>query len=79
MKGGSLRKALDYLLQFAGKQDEWPFQQINSWEHAEENLGMIVRRAAVIYESEEYWKIWQEQFYDRLKDDWRLLVTPGFE
>ena len=52
IKGGSLQSALDYLLQFVGKQDDWPYEQINSWESAEDRLGLIVRRAARIYENE---------------------------
>jgi hypothetical protein len=78
-KGGSLHKALDFLIQYIGKEAEWPYEQISGWEQAEDNLGLLIRRAALIYENEAYQKLWQEVFYDRLKSDWSLLVMPGNE
>lgn len=77
IKGGSLNLALDYLLQYVGKEDEWPYQQISSWEGVENRLGLIVRRAALIYKNEDYKRIWQEVFEERVKSDWSLLVIPG--
>lgn len=77
MKGGSLELALDYLLQYVGKEDKWPYQQISSWEGVENRLGLIVRRAALIYNNDEYKEIYQEVFEDRVKSDWSLLVIPG--
>ncbi len=76
VKGGSLRKALDYLIHYIGKEEEWPYQQISDWEHTEDNLGLIVRKAARIYNDENYRKLWKEKFYERLKTDWSLLVVP---
>ncbi len=79
IKGGSLQNALDYLIAYIGKEKEWPYQQITAWESTENSLGLIIRRAARIYGSEEYRKIWEETFYERLKTDWNLLVIPGVE
>ncbi|MCY1719028.1 alginate lyase family protein [Prolixibacteraceae bacterium Z1-6] len=78
-KGGSLQKALDYLVQFIGKEDEWPYEQIASWEHTENNLGLIVRKAACIYENEAYQKLWEDVFLERMKTEWILLVTPEYK
>ena len=77
VKGGSLQKALDYLIEYIGKEDEWPYEQISSWEQTENDLGLIVRRASGIYQNENYNQLWRETFYDRLKDHWSLLVIPG--
>lgn len=77
IKGGSLQKALDYLIEYIGKEQDWPYQQITSWEGTENDLGLIIRRAARIYENESYQKIWEETFYERLKTEWSLLVIPG--
>ncbi len=79
VKGGSIQKALDYLIGFIGKENEWPYQQISDWKQTENRLGLIVRKAAVIYDNETYQKLWTEIFYDRLKTDWNLLVTPEFQ
>ncbi len=77
IKGGSLDLALDYLLQYVGKEEEWPYQQISSWEEVENRLGLIVRRAALIYNNDEYKQIWKDVFEERVKDNWSLLVIPG--
>ncbi|WP_163324102.1 alginate lyase family protein [Draconibacterium mangrovi] len=79
VKGGSLQKALDYLIQYIGKEEEWPYQQISGWEQTENNLGLIVRKAARIYENEAYHRLWTDTFYERLKTDWTLLVTSEFQ
>ncbi|HKK10967.1 MAG TPA: BNR-4 repeat-containing protein [Bacteroidales bacterium] len=79
VKGGSMQKALDYLIQYVGREEDWPYEQISGWEHTEDNLGMIVRKAARIYEDEKYRKLWKDTFYDRLKTDWSLLVIPEME
>lgn len=78
VKGGSLQKALDYLIEYVGKEQAWPYQQITSWEGTENDLGLIIRRAARIYENESYQKIWEETFYEKLKTEWSLLVIPGY-
>lgn len=77
VKGGSLEKALDYLIGFVGKESEWPYEQITSWQAVEDDLGFIVWRAARIYEREDYQKLWETVFYERLKTEWSLLVIPG--
>jgi hypothetical protein len=78
-KGGSLRTALDYLIQFIGKESDWPYEQIADWDKTENGLGLLVRRAAWIYEDSSYQKLWKEVFYERMKSDWSLLVIPGNE
>jgi hypothetical protein len=76
-KGGSLKKALDYLIGYIGREQDWPYEQISGWEQTENNLGLLVRRAARIYEDENYRSLWEETFSERLKSDWSLLVVPG--
>ncbi len=73
-KGGSLQKALDYLISYIGHEEDWPYEQISGWEQTENNLGLLIRRAARIYENEAYQSLWEETFSEKLKDDWRLLV-----
>ncbi len=75
-KGGSLKKALDYLIGFVGRESDWPYEQISSWEQTENNLGLLIRKASVIYESNEYKNIWNQQFQQRLDNHWKLLVEP---
>lgn len=79
VEGGSLKKALDYLIGYIGREDEWPYEQISDWKKTEDRLGLLVRRAAGIYENEEYQQLWEETFYERLKTNWTLLVIPGYE
>lgn len=75
-KGGSLKKALDYLIGYLGRESDWPYEQISSWEQTENNLGLLIRRASVIYDSEEYLNIWNQHFQQRLNNHWKLLVEP---
>ena len=77
LKGGTLKGALDYLISYIGKENDWPYEQISGWESTENRLGMIIRRAAKIYEDESYQLIWEETYYEKLKTDWQLLVIPG--
>lgn len=78
-KGGSLEKALDYLIGFIGREQDWPYEQISGWEQTENNLGLLVRKAAVIYKNEAYQNLWENTFSERLKNDWRLLVEPELQ
>lgn len=73
-KGGSLQKSLDYLISYIGHEEDWPYEQISGWEQTENNLGLLVRKAAIIYENKAYLSLWEETFSEKLKDDWRLLV-----
>lgn len=73
-KGGSLQTALDYLISYIGREQDWPYEQISGWESTENNLGLLIRRAARIYENQEYQNLWETTFSERLKNDWRLLV-----
>ncbi len=77
IKGGSMQKALDFLIPYIGKEDEWPYEQITAWESTEDDLGHLIRRAALVYKNDTYQKIWEDTFYGRLKTDWQLLVIPG--
>lgn len=77
VEGGSIKKALDYLINYIGREDDWPYEQISGWEQTENRLGLLIRRAARLYENEAYQTIWKETFYERVKSDWRLLVIPG--
>ncbi len=73
-KDASLQTALDYLIGYIGREQDWPYEEISNWERTENNLGLLVRRAARIYENETYNNLWKNTFYERVKNDWRLLV-----
>ncbi len=75
--GGSLRKALDYLIDYIGREDEWPYEQIYGWDQSEDELGLLIRRAARIYNCDYYQSVWEDLFYERVCDNWSLLVIPG--
>lgn len=77
-EGGSLRKSLDFLAGYIGKTEEWKWQQIGGFTGSENNLGLLLRRAARYYDEPQYKKMWEELFAEKLKTDWNLLVTPGF-
>jgi hypothetical protein len=79
-KDGSLKKALDYLVAYIGQEEEhdWPYEQISNWQSTEDNLGLLIRKAAYIYKSDEYNDLWKESFSERLNDDWKLLVEPEY-
>lgn len=75
--GGSLIKAIEYLKNYIGREDDWPYEQISGWEQTEDNLGLLIRKAANIYNREDYQQYWEDNFYDRTKTEWDLLVFPG--
>ncbi len=77
-EGGSLRKALDFLAGYIGRESEWQWQQIGGFSGSEKNLGLLIRRAARIYKEPDYQKLWEEKFSEELKTDRSLLVTPGY-
>jgi hypothetical protein len=79
VKGGSLEKSMDFLIQYIGREADWPYEQISNWSEVENDLGLIVRRASRIYENESYQKLWEDTFYERLKSNWTLLVIPGYQ
>jgi len=78
-EGGSLRKALDFLVSYIGRENEWQWQQIGGFGGSENTLGLLMRRAARYYDEPRYKKMWEEKFAEELKTDWNLLVTPGLE
>lgn len=73
-KGGSIRKALDYLIEYIGRESDWPHEQINGWESTENRLGLLIRRSALIYNHEQYQALYKDVFKDRLKENWNILV-----
>ncbi len=77
-KGASLKTALDYLIGFIGKEKEWPYEQIDGWKGVENSLGLLVRRAAKVYDDESYKKLWENVFYERMKTDWKILVKDSY-
>jgi len=76
-KGGSIQKALDFLVGYIGREKGWPYQQIANWEAVGNQLGLVVRSAALIYKNGSYQKLWEDTFYERMKSNWSLLVIPG--
>jgi hypothetical protein len=76
-EGGSLRGALDFLAGYIGREDEWEWQQIGGFRGSEDNLGLLLRRAARYYHEPQYTKMWEELYAERLKTEWSLLVTSG--
>ncbi|MEX0929995.1 MAG: alginate lyase family protein [Balneolales bacterium] len=74
---GSLPKALDYLIDYIDREEDWPYEQISDWTQSENNLGLLIHRAAGIYDNEEYKTLWEELFFERVKTHWSLLVTQG--
>jgi len=75
-KVGSLQKALDYLIGYIGREQDWPYEQISGWEQTENNLGLLVRKAARIYKDVAYQTLWEGTFYEKMKSHWSLLVEP---
>lgn len=73
-KGGSLQKALDYLIDFIGREEDWPYEQISGWGSTENNLGLLVRKAALIYDNDTYRDLWQNEFSEGMNSSWKLLV-----
>jgi hypothetical protein len=77
-EGGSLRKALDFLAGYVGREKDWEWQQIGGFLGSENNLGLLIRSAARYYNEPQYKKMWEDLFAEKLKTDWNLLVTPGY-
>jgi hypothetical protein len=77
--GGSLQKALEFLIGYIGREEEWPWEQISGWEQTENNLGLLIRRAARYYQNPEYQIMWEQAFAPKMKNHWTLLVIPGLQ
>lgn len=45
--GRSIAKAVEFLLPYIGKKDEWPYQQIRDWERMDKEICWLLRRMAV--------------------------------
>jgi hypothetical protein len=76
-KGGSLRRALDFLVGYIDREEEWQWQQIGGFERTENGLGLLVRSAARYFNEPAYKKLWEEKFAAKMKTNLILLVTPG--
>lgn len=76
-EGGSLQKALEFVAGYLGREAEWPWQQIADWEQTENNLGLLLRRAARYFNNPEYKIMWEQAFSDKMGNHWSLLVVPG--
>lgn len=73
---GSLRKALIYLMGYMGSEEKWPYKEIGNWKNTENDLGLVIHKAALIYNNDDYQKLWEDEFYEDMKDHWELLVEP---
>ena len=49
-----LQKALDFLVSYFDKVEEWPYQQIHGWHKAYENLFQLLRQSAIVYNKQKY-------------------------
>jgi hypothetical protein len=78
-KGGSLKGALDFLAGYIGREAEWEWQQIGGFGSAMNNVGLLLRSAARIYNEPAYHEMWKDQFEEKMKTNWKLLVTPGYK
>ncbi len=78
-EGGSLTKAMEFLIDYIGREESWPYEQIHGWESTENSLGLLIRRAAVIFENDRYKSLWNDKFYERVNTNWSLLVISGPE
>lgn len=78
VKGGSIKNALDYLIAFIDKKKEWPFAQIEDWEIKEDQLGLLIRRAAWIFKDKSYQDLWEDRFQKELGNHWNVLVFPDY-
>lgn len=54
-EGGSIRKALEYMLQYADPKKKWPNQQLHGY--TPESLYVVTLKAAVMYEDERLYKM----------------------
>ncbi len=78
-KGGSIQKALDFLMQYIDNEEKWEYEQITSWEPVENNLGYLVRKATFIYGDNKYKQIWSNNFSNCQAKEWKSLVIPVIE
>ncbi len=75
-KGGSIQKALDFLMQYIGNEEKWEHEQITSWEQVERNLGYLVRKATFVYKDKKYKQIWDDNFAGIQAKQWNSLTIP---
>ncbi len=76
-EGGSLQKALEFVAGYLGRQDEWPWKQTADWEQTENNIGLLLRRAARYFNNPEYKIMWEQAFAQKMGNHWSVLVIPG--
>jgi hypothetical protein len=54
-RGGSIRRALDYLVPYVSGEKEWPYQQLGGMtDSAKMEIAPILRRAAIVYREPAY-------------------------
>lgn len=75
--GGSLQQALEFLAAYTGRIADWPWEQVSGREEAENELGLLIRRAARYYNQPEYQIVWEQAFARKLSSHWSLLAIPG--
>ncbi|MCU0454678.1 MAG: alginate lyase family protein [Bacteroidales bacterium] len=78
-EGGSLRRALDFLVSYIGREDDWQWQQIGGFKGSMNNLGLLIRRAARYYNDPGYDILWKNKFEESMRSHWSLLVIPGLK
>lgn len=76
-EGGSLQKALEFVAGYLGQHSDWPWEQIADWEQTENNLGLLLRRAARYFNNPEYKIMWEQAFAQKMGKHWSVLVIPG--
>ncbi len=59
--GGSIQTALDFLLPYALREKEWPYQQVTDWQEDLELFALLLRRSSGHYPESKY-----ERSIDRL-------------
>jgi Alginate lyase len=69
--GRSIRKAVDYLLPFAMREKEWPYQQLGGW--SPQGFFPLLRRAALKYADSKYAEVAAKMAPSNPADRSRLL------
>ena len=54
--------ALDFLAQYLGKENDWPYQQISGWDGAQRDLARDLYRAWLLFPEHEEWKNLYDQY-----------------
>lgn len=73
--GRSIEKAVDFLLPYIGKEDEWPYLQIKDWDKIDAEMGWLLRRMAIMTGDMKYEELRKEFNFNSLKDRENLLFS----